>query len=261
MKPRSGSCTPKSPRLVKMRKPAGRQRFQSLPVACLACLLMCASLTSCTSKGGAGDGGHSPTAKKFPKHLCDSGISTAPLKRIYPKGASGPIQMAPDNRSTGNINHFIDKEENSGAWICSIQFNGEGTESTLFMATIMAVTEENTTLLEEVIRGAGYHPHSLTLRTIHGVNGPRRSALEFPCQVDENTKITIFVRLFHPIDRDAADARRERVVRISSGYIQDLARYVIDELHLCTDPSTFPSGEFKSKPIPEATSAQPSADG
>jgi len=206
-------------------------------------------VAACTSQTESSGGEHSATAEAFPEHLCDSGISTAPLTRIYPEGSSGPFQMAPDNRSTGSIHNFLDKEKKTGSWICSMQFTGKNAESSLFTATIMAVAKDRTSLLEPVIRGAGYHPHSLSLGVMQGVNGPRRSALAFPCQMNEHTKVTMFVRLFHPIDRDAADARREHVVRTSSGFIQDLARYVLDTLHLCKNLPGFPSGKFKTEPI------------
>ncbi len=260
MKHHAGSTVPGTQRfLPTTRSP---EALLANVAALVVFLIVCISLTSCTSGHDPNGGEASPNAKSFPAHLCGSTISTAPLRRIYPRGTAGPVQMTRDNHSTGNIHRFMNDRSDSGdsGWGCWIQFDGKKAESSLFEASIGAIAKGNPSSLVETRRLAGYHSHELTLGVIHGVNGPQHSGIEFPCEVSKNRNVTMSVSLFHPIDPDAADAYRERVTRISSGYIKSFARYVIDTLHLCKNLPKFPAGKFSSKPIPYGSS-KPSGDG
>lgn len=243
------------------RRPSTNAQHAHKPISLTSCvgifasLLACFSLIGCASQQtGRADDRQSPKAKELPDHLCDSEIPTSPLRGMYPKGASGPVQMIRGNNDTGNIHHFMERKEESGnsVWGCWVQFDGSNAEESAFRASIVAMANVDPSSLDSLGRTAGYHAHSLSLGVIHGVNGPQHSVLDFPCQVAEHSKVTMRVIMLHPLETNATKAERKHMVRASAQYIRKLAHYVIDGLHLCKNIPKFPSGEFSSKPIPNA---------
>lgn len=216
-------------------------------------LLASSSLVGCSSKQVDIPGDRkSPTAKDFPDHLCDSTISTAPLRRMYPKGTSGPVQMIRGNNDTGNVHHFMERRDESGnsVWGCWVQFDGKEAEESAFRASIVAMTAVEPSSLDSLGRTAGHPARKISLEAIHGINGPQHSVLDFPCQVAEHRKVTMRVIMLHPIETRASVAEREHMAHIAATYIRDLAHYVVDRLHLCKNMSKFPSEDFVSSPIP-----------
>lgn len=245
----------------KVAPPRSRHIVRSLRSRLVTCIVACALSAGCVSGATEREGEESgPTPQAFPAHLCDSRIPTSPLRRIYPKGTAGPVYMSRDDRSTGDIAHFMNTQAETGnsLWQCWIQFLEEDADAAVTHVHLSAIARGNPTSLERLGRVAGYGARSLSLGVVHGVNGPQQSALKFPCQKTGGERVTLLVNVFHRIDRDAADARREQVRRTSAAFVREVARHVVETLHPCKNLPTFPSGDFTSTPFPEATSPQPS---
>lgn len=230
-----------------------RQRVSRAPHT-VAVLLACFLLAACApgAKDGADEEG-APSPRAMPAHLCDSRMPTGGLRRIYPKGAAGGVRMTRESRSTGDIEHFMEKQAETGdsQWICSIQFTGSNAEASLAKARIVSIAPGNSTSLDDITRLAGDHPRSMSLGAVRGVNGPRRTAVTFPCVTGSHEKRTLLVGLFHPVGPYGSDTRGEKVRRSSADYVLGVARDFVETQHPCTNMTRFPSGDPKSSPIPE----------
>ncbi|EST32328.1 hypothetical protein N566_20120 [Streptomycetaceae bacterium MP113-05] len=169
------------------------------------------------------------------------------------------VTMSRYDESTGDFEHFMDAETAGGdsIWVCGATVNRKDDVSTV-AARIMAIGAGNSASLREMVASAGYGARSLSLGVVRGVNGPQESALKFPCRTMAEEKVTIVVHIRHSIDEYAADARRERVQRISVGYVRDIARRFLEARHPCQNIAAFPSGEFESSPFRKGVSPEPS---
>ena len=246
----------------KTAQPRPGARRPSASVCVLACtVLACALLAGCASRSKSTDERQSPAA--FPAHLCDSRFPTDPVRRIYPEKPTGEVQTYRGDGDTGDLKHFMNKEGESGGsqWSCWVQFDGKDSQVYLLNVLIAAFTEETPSSFKELGIQTGYGSRTLSSGIVHGVNGPKRSALKFPCQVSGREKVTLLVTIYHHIDYAAPDAYRERVRRISADYVREIAGGFVNRLHPCKNMPKFPSGGFTSTPVPEPTTSQPSTDG
>lgn len=167
--------------------------------------------------------------------LCDTRLSTAPVKEMFP----GPYSEAFQQYSSRDSLNALKRGKKSGQCVVWLTYDNNGAEKNTNV-NIDATVSDHDSADQLVARSRKFGlPVRDTVRSgeIAGVSGTEGAAVAFPC--NEHTSQERGVRVtvdFTPDERGISDKRQRLITTTSATFAVHIARYLNEHLLKCVAP-------------------------
>ena len=203
------------------------------------CRTLAATLTFLTLLGTAAcsdDSDQAAPHEKLAAHLCDTGISTAPVKELFP----GPYKEAYQSFSRHHSMTSLKKGWKEGDCTVNLVFGESHPGEHRINVNIHAFVSNDETAKESVSQPSHMQlvaDYSVRVGEMSGVTGRNGAAIAFPCRerTDQAKSVSVEIH-FDPRQEDATGKRKRQLSKTSGTYVVRAARYLNEHYLKCLSP-------------------------
>lgn len=169
--------------------------------------------------------------------LCDTELTTAPIKKLFP----GPYTEAYQHFSSDDSLHTLKKGRKSGECMIGLVYDDRyGMEQMTDIHMDAWVSNDETA--EELVQGSEKFglpvSHTVQSGAVAGVTGREGAAVAFPCEERTDQARSVRVRVdFVPDELDITQKRKRLIATTSGRYAVRVSRYLNEEFLGCLDPA------------------------
>ncbi|WP_169139261.1 hypothetical protein [Streptomyces sp. HNM0575] len=178
-----------------------------------------------------------PSARRtvLAPRLCDTQLSTAPIKEMFP----GPYSEAFQQYSSRDSLNALKRGKKSGQCVVWLTYASNGAEKNTNVNIDATVSDHDSAdQLVASSRKFGF-PVLDTVRSgeIAGVSGPEGAAVAFTCDERKNQERGVRVTVDFTPDEPGITGKRERLITTTSAtFAVRIARYLNEHLLKCVAP-------------------------